>query len=119
MSSSTERFFCSIKEFRVLAESWRVYYNTVRPHSSLGYKPPAPEAWLTATSKAVWRNGNHFAFPTSPHRNTCYLSTTITALHQLITISKNRAIQFLAFIEGEDGAMVPAEIDWVPAHLSD
>ena len=26
-------------------------YNTVRPHSSLGYKPPAPEAWLTSTNK--------------------------------------------------------------------
>ena len=26
-------------------------YNTVRPHSSLGYKPPAPEAWLTANQQ--------------------------------------------------------------------
>ncbi|HJP17697.1 MAG TPA: integrase core domain-containing protein, partial [Nitrospinota bacterium] len=24
-------------------EEWRKEYNTVRPHSSLGYKPPAPE----------------------------------------------------------------------------
>jgi putative transposase len=39
--------FYSIKELRVLAERWRIHYNTVRPHSSLGYKPPAPEAWLT------------------------------------------------------------------------
>ena len=39
--------FYSIKELRVLAERWRMHYNTVRPHSSLGYKPPAPEAWLT------------------------------------------------------------------------
>ena len=38
--------FYSIKEIRVLAERWRVHYNTVRPHSSLGYRPPAPEAWL-------------------------------------------------------------------------
>jgi Integrase core domain len=36
-----------MKELRVLAERWRVHYNTVRPHSSLGYRPPAPEAWLT------------------------------------------------------------------------
>jgi putative transposase len=35
----------------VLAERWRVHYNTVRPHSALGYKPPAPEAWLTTTNK--------------------------------------------------------------------
>ena len=39
--------FYSIKELRVLAERWRVHYNTVKPHSSLGYRSPAPEAWLT------------------------------------------------------------------------
>ncbi len=39
--------FYSIKELRVLTELWRVHYNTVIPHSSLGYRPPAPEAWLT------------------------------------------------------------------------
>jgi len=37
--------FYSMNELRVLAERWRVHYNTIRPHSSLGYKPPAPEAW--------------------------------------------------------------------------
>jgi transposase InsO family protein len=30
-------------EARVLIEAWRRHYNTVRPHSSLGYRPPAPE----------------------------------------------------------------------------
>lgn len=33
-------------EAKVLIERWRVQYNTVRPHSSLGYRPPAPKAWL-------------------------------------------------------------------------
>lgn len=42
--------FYSMKELRVLAGRWRVHYNTIRPHSSLGYKPPAPEAWLTPTN---------------------------------------------------------------------
>lgn len=42
--------FYSFKELRVLVERWQMHYNTVRPHSSLGYKPPAPEAWL-ATEK--------------------------------------------------------------------
>jgi putative transposase len=37
--------FYSMKEVRVLAERWRVHYNTVRPHSSLGYRSPAPETW--------------------------------------------------------------------------
>ena len=36
--------FDTLKESQVLVERWRRYYNTVRPHSSLGYRPPAPEA---------------------------------------------------------------------------
>ena len=36
--------FYSIKEARIVIESWRRHYNTVRPHSSLHYRPPAPEA---------------------------------------------------------------------------
>ncbi len=36
--------FCSLQEAKVLIEQWRREYNTVRPHSSLGYLPPAPEA---------------------------------------------------------------------------
>jgi hypothetical protein len=42
--------FYSMKELRVL-ERWRIHYNTVRPHFSLGYRPPAPETWMTSTSK--------------------------------------------------------------------
>ena len=33
-------------EAKVLAERWRIEYNTFRPHSSLGYRAPAPEAKL-------------------------------------------------------------------------
>ena len=35
--------FETLLEAKVLIEAWRVEYNTVRPHSSLGYKPPVPE----------------------------------------------------------------------------
>ena len=41
--------FYSMKELRVLAERWRVYYNTIRPHSSLGYRPPAPQPWAASS----------------------------------------------------------------------
>ena len=34
---------CTLKEARVLIESWRCHYNAIRPHGSLGYRPPAPE----------------------------------------------------------------------------
>ena len=36
--------FYTLEEARVIIERWRRHYNTGRPHSSLGYKPPAPEA---------------------------------------------------------------------------
>ena len=36
--------FDTLLEAKVLVECWRRHYNTVRPHSSLGYQPPAPEA---------------------------------------------------------------------------
>lgn len=38
----------TLKEAQVLIEAWRWHYNTVRPHSSLGYRPPAPETLLPA-----------------------------------------------------------------------
>ncbi len=38
--------FDTLYEAKVLIERWRVQYNTIRPHSALGYRPPAPEAWL-------------------------------------------------------------------------
>jgi putative transposase len=38
--------FTTLREAQVLIERWRRHYNTVRPHSSLGYRPPAPETIL-------------------------------------------------------------------------
>jgi putative transposase len=39
--------FMTLEEAKVLIEQWRRDYNQIRPHSSLGYQPPAPEAVLT------------------------------------------------------------------------
>ncbi len=36
--------FYSLKEAQIVIEKWRMEYNTERPHSSLGYRPPAPAA---------------------------------------------------------------------------
>ncbi len=35
--------FYTLKEAQIVIEQWRKHYNTVRPHSALGYRPPAPE----------------------------------------------------------------------------
>jgi putative transposase len=55
--------FNSIKELRVLAERWRIHYNTVRPHSSLGYQPPSPEAWQTEASQGHGKVESKQRFP--------------------------------------------------------
>ena len=38
--------FYTLTEAKVLIEQWRRQYNTVRPHSALGYRPPAPAATM-------------------------------------------------------------------------
>lgn len=42
--------FTTLREAQVLIEAWRWHYNAVRPHSSLGYRPPAPETILPPAS---------------------------------------------------------------------
>lgn len=45
--------FDTILEAKVLIERWRLEYNHVRPHSSLGYKPPVPEAVIPLEPKTI------------------------------------------------------------------
>ena len=40
----SREIFYTLTEAKVLIERWRQEYNMFRPHSSLGYRPPAPEA---------------------------------------------------------------------------
>ena len=44
--------FDTLLEAKVLVERWRKEYNTIRPHSSLGYRPPAPESIRPWTDSA-------------------------------------------------------------------
>ena len=45
--------FYSLKEVQILTERWRREYNTLRPHSSLGYRPPAPATIMTRLQMAA------------------------------------------------------------------
>jgi putative transposase len=45
--------FSTVREAQVLIEAWRVHYNTRRPHSALGYRPPAPEVGQWPASSAM------------------------------------------------------------------
>ena len=45
--------FYSLAEAKTVIESWRQHYNIRRPHSSLGYKPPAPAAIVSSSNMAA------------------------------------------------------------------
>jgi putative transposase len=47
--------FDTLREARVLIERWRRHYNTERPHSALGYRPPAPETIAAEPCSATLR----------------------------------------------------------------
>ncbi len=57
---SNGEIFYSLKDVQTIIERWRVEHNTLRPHSSLGYRPPAPAAIVPATINATeeMRHGN-------------------------------------------------------------
>ena len=43
------KVFTTLTEARILIEQWWREYNHIRPHSSLGYRPPAPETRILIT----------------------------------------------------------------------
>ena len=53
--------FYTLREAQIVIESWRRHYNAIRPHTSLGYKPPAPEVFVTAF--AAWPAALHRPAP--------------------------------------------------------
>ena len=55
--------FNTLAEARVLIEQWRVHYNTTRPHSSLGYRPPAPEVIMPERARPVPHPGSNGSSP--------------------------------------------------------
>ena len=57
--------FHSLREAQVVIESWRRHYNSVRPHASLGFRPPAPEVILPTC--AAWPAGLRRPAPPTPH----------------------------------------------------
>lgn len=45
--------FFTLREAQILIERWRRHYNTVRPHSALGYQPPAPEVVIPVDQRPI------------------------------------------------------------------
>ena len=45
--------FYTLKEAQIIIEEWRKHYNTKRPHSALGYRPPAPETIVPMDQRPI------------------------------------------------------------------
>ena len=52
--------FDTILEAKLVTEQWRKHYNTIRPHSSLAYRPPAPEAYFPRQVANAWMGINSY-----------------------------------------------------------
>ncbi len=62
--------FDNMLEARIVIEQWRQHYNHVRPHSSLGYKPPAPQVQTNASQKDMTLSTAtplHVSYPSRAH----------------------------------------------------
>ena len=45
--------FYTLREAQIIIEQWRCHYNTKRPHSALGYRPPAPETIIPMDQRPI------------------------------------------------------------------
>jgi transposase InsO family protein len=45
------KIFNTMKKAEILIEMWRREYNTIRPHSALGYRPPVPETIMVPSTQ--------------------------------------------------------------------
>ena len=65
-----DRVFDFLNQAEVLTERWRREYNTIRPHSALGYRAPAPEAvWICSPASATLRLANRSTRKNDPNLN--------------------------------------------------
>jgi hypothetical protein len=65
--------FYTLHEARILIETWRHQYNTIRPHSSVGYRPPAPEVLMWPAPPAAWKGtAGHINTSPKPPRQRFY-----------------------------------------------
>jgi putative transposase len=82
--------FNNLAEAQVLIGQWWVHYKTTRRHSSLGYKPPAPEMIMPGGAKPMPHPGsNGSSAPSMPmvHKNSNW-----TGQWRLVTAAVGRAV---------------------------
>ncbi len=82
--------FNTLAEARVLIEQWRVHDNTVRPHSSLGYRPPAPEVVLMAPPMLPGLPGPTGSAPTQARHALIFRPDHLVGARRLLLVGSSR-----------------------------
>jgi putative transposase len=93
--------FSSLKEAQILTERWRVEFNTERPHSALGYRPPAPQAiWPQPLGHGNVENKTRFPHSHTPDDDYGFLSNKELHLtfHLVQKIGQVKGIGVLQFL---------------------
>ena len=80
--------FYTLEKARVVIESWRQHYNTVRPHSALGYRPPAPQAIVAGYASRTSFAGHAGPSPSPEHALTFKPDHPVGAGHGLHAASR-------------------------------
>ena len=85
--------FETMLEAKVLIERWRVNYNTIRPHCSRGYWPPAPETVQSESERSMQskRAGDRIALSASGRVHTlgsCYSANRSNRVTRAARISR-------------------------------
>jgi hypothetical protein len=70
--------FYSLKEAKIVIEQWRNHYNTIRPHSSLGYRPPAPQTMKPVPDTARSGRANAIISPSRWYKKSVRPSIRVT-----------------------------------------
>ncbi|EAQ47199.1 transposase orfB [Roseobacter sp. MED193] len=58
--------FYSLREAQIMIEQWRKHYNTKRPHSALGYRPPAPETITSMDHRPIMHEQSNWTSQMRP-----------------------------------------------------
>ena len=81
---TAEKIINMLREAKVLVERWRREYNHIRPHSSLGYRPPAPEVVIQKQA-GIYYNKKKFTDSSKHCKKETFHQSHLGKIHIFVT----------------------------------
>ena len=89
----------SMKVAQFIIEKWRKHYNTIRPHSALGYRPPTPESIIAMDQRSIM------------YKHSYWTNQWWQAKALLVLYSRPGVLPLVLFTLGISGAWM-AKVGW-------